>query len=344
MPRIHRSFEIPESFSTTPPLFSPATPWLAPLAGYSDLPFRLLCRQYGAAVCETEMISAKGLVYRSQRTASLLQATPEDAPLVVQLFGGEPESMAQALLELRQHGYIYFDCNMGCPVRKVMRQNAGAALLADHRLALAIARAMLAAARVELPGRPTARIGFKLRLGPDAAHSAIALGRALVDAGASWLCLHPRTAAEGFGGQSHWQEIAELTQAVSVPVIASGDLMEAEDGMECLTRTGAATVMYARGALRNPFIFRQHLALVANSEAPQADHADVLAMIRSHIQFVRTTYGNDQAFRKIRSIIPRYARKLAGVNTLRQALCACENWDALEQALLRFWQRGENSR
>lgn len=337
---LRKSFFIPPAQVAEDPVFIPAAPWLAPLAGYSDLPFRLLCREYGAAVCETEMLSAKGLLYRSPGTGRLLRSVPQDQPLVVQLFGGDPESMGQALLILRRHGYRHFDCNMGCPVRKVMRQKAGSALMAEPALALAIGRAMLAAAKEhgpELPEIP-AQVGFKLRLAPNAKGDAASLARALEDSGASWLCLHPRTAADGFGGHARWEEIARLVKAVAIPVIASGDLLEASDGIACLKETGAATVMYARGALRNPLIFSQHIGLIKGSPAQASDHAAILAIIRRHIELTRQTDEDRAAFRKIRSIIPRYARMLAGVHQLRQALCACENWKDMELALLKFWE------
>lgn len=343
---VKKSFSIPQAQSSAMPFFKPDAPWLAPLAGYSDLPFRLLCREHGAAVCETEMISAKGLLYGSSGTTRLLHSTPADTPLVAQLFGGEPESMGEALLTLRRHGYTAFDCNMGCPVRKVMRQKAGSALMADPGLAIAIAKAMLKAAAATGPGLPEttpAMVGFKLRLGPNAQCSALDLGRKLEDMGAGWLCLHPRTASDGFGGHARWQETARLVEAVRIPVIASGDLHEAADGIACLAQTGAATVMYARGALRNPLIFSQHKAIRAGGSPAAPDHAATLALIRRHIELTRQTDGTGQAFRKIRSIIPRYGRRLAGVSQLRQALSVCESWEALEEALIKFWERGEKA-
>ena len=142
--------------------FGPDKPWLAPLAGYSDLPFRLLCREYGAAVCVTEMVSAKGLVYQSPGTNDLLASLPEDQPLVVQLFGAEADFLRRAVALLREAGYGWFDLNMGCSVPKVLRQGAGAAMLGDVENSLVVAKAMLEEAG-------TGRVGFKLRLGLDAA-------------------------------------------------------------------------------------------------------------------------------------------------------------------------------
>ncbi len=161
--------------------FGPDRPWLAPLAGYSDLPFRLLCREYGAAVCVTEMVSAKGLVYHSPGTGELLASLPEDQPLVVQLFGAEADFLRRAVAMLREAGYGWFDLNMGCSVPKVLRQGAGAAMLGDMKNSLAVARAMLEEAG---PGR----VGFKLRLGLDDARPVLPdLALRLEDLGAGWL-------------------------------------------------------------------------------------------------------------------------------------------------------------
>ncbi|MBQ7618093.1 MAG: tRNA-dihydrouridine synthase family protein, partial [Desulfovibrio sp.] len=140
--------------------FSANTPWLAPLAGYSDLPFRLLCREHGAACCTTEMVSAKGLIYQSKGTYRLLQSVPEDQPLIVQLFGSEPADLEQATALLTCAGYKYFDLNLGCSVPKVMRQSAGAGLLQNPAKVLDCARAML-----NVAGQ--GRVGFKLRLGVE---------------------------------------------------------------------------------------------------------------------------------------------------------------------------------
>ena len=209
---MHKAFFLPESPANPDSLpFDREHPWLAPLAGYSDLPFRLLCRQYGAAVCVTEMVSAKGLVYRSPGTGELLQSLPEDQPLVVQLFGAEASFLQRAVEMLRDVGYGWFDLNMGCSVAKVLKQGAGAAMLGDVPNALEVARAMLQAAG---PGR----VGFKIRLGLDSQrHVWRDLSLRLQDLGAGWITLHPRTARQGFGGEAAHEVLAELKQALDIP-------------------------------------------------------------------------------------------------------------------------------
>ncbi|MDE7065238.1 MAG: tRNA-dihydrouridine synthase family protein [Desulfovibrionaceae bacterium] len=305
-------------------------PWLAPLAGYSDLPFRLLCREYGAAVCCTEMISAKGLIYHSPGTQDLLRTLPEDAPLVVQLFGNEADIMIRAMEPLLERGFQWFDLNMGCSVPKVTRTGCGAAMLRDVPNALAVARAMIRAAG-------EGRVGFKFRLGWDAdAEVWRELAAALEDCGAGWLTLYPRYARQGFGGAAYWPALAELRRHVSVPVIASGDLMTPGDGVRCLAETGVAAVMYARGAMQNPAIFKEHRALLAGARPAAPDRSAVRAMIRRHAALAREYSNERTALFKMRTFVPRYVHHLPGVRLLRQGLAVCHDWTSLDRLLDDF--------
>ena len=309
----------------------PDTPWLAPLAGYSDLPFRLLCRECGAAVCVTEMISAKGLVYGGGGTEGLLAVTPADAPLVAQVFGAEPAFLGRAVALLRERGFRWFDLNVGCAVRKVLRQGAGAGMLGDMDNLLAGARAMLAAAG---PGR----VGFKLRLGLDDGHPVLPdLALRLEDAGAGWLTLHPRTAAQGFAGTARWEELARLAPRLSIPLMASGDLFTAADGVRCLRETGAAGVMYARGAMRHPGIFAEHKALMAGRAPAPRSAGDLKALALRHVALCRRYGDAGAALWKMRSVLPRYARGLPGARNLRKALCRCTDWAGLCALLDEFF-------
>jgi tRNA-dihydrouridine synthase B len=325
---------------------TPGTPWLAPLAGWSDLPFRLLCREHGAAVCCTEMISAKGLLReraengrtRSGRaTHDLLAGAPGDAPLVVQLFGEDSRCMGDVVRLLADAGWRYFDCNMGCAVPKVTRSGAGAALLREPERALEVAAAMLAAAA----GR--AAVGFKLRLGwdegqrtgPDIAH-------ALADMGAAWVAMHPRTARQGFSGRADWNVLRELSAGLRVPLIASGDLRLARDGVRCLRETGVDAVMYARGALSDPAIFSRHKALLAGGsaaaeEAAADDPLSLLRRIRRHAALARAFGSPRTALLKMRAAVPRYIRSLEGARKLRQGIVACRDWDDFDALLERFF-------
>lgn len=341
----------------------PDAPWLAPLAGFSDLPFRLLCREQGAAVACTEMVSAKGLVYGARQrrsrapegggggTEELLITTPEDKPLVVQLFGAEPEFMSEAAVLLRDRAYGWFDVNMGCSVPKVTKTGAGAALLREPARAVAVAAAVV---RAVGPGR----VGCKIRLGWDASSPVCPdLARALEDVGVAWITLHPRYARQMFSGKADASALEKTARAVSIPLLASGDLFSAEDAVRCLER-GASGVMFARGAMANPSLFRQYLDLrrfmagdKGASPLPDGlfqpafpDRGQLLALIVRHAELARAwtppetrKRGRCSALLKMRTVVPRYVRHLPGVKRLRLALVHCESWDEFDDIIHGFF-------
>lgn len=356
-----------------------AHPWLAPLAGYSDLPFRLLCRELGAAVACTEMISAKGLVFGQNRksnvtndllatyppleppvargplggpypgpTAAMRPVVP-DTPLVVQLFGAESEFMEEAVRILVDRGYAWFDCNMGCSVPKVGKSGAGAAMLSDPDNAAAVARAMVRAAG---PGR----VGFKLRLGRDAGEETyLPLAKRLEDAGAGWLTLHPRHAKQKFTGIADWGAVVPLVASVSIPVMVSGDLFTAVDGIRALAATGAAGVMFARGAMHNPAIFGQFTALLerGGDARPErggfVDAGSLERVIRRHAELIRSFYPArrnrqdvESGLLKMRTFVPRYVKECAGARSLRRAMAACTTWAGMGRLLDDFFTHKDN--
>ena len=305
--------------------FSPDAPWLAPLAGFSDLPFRLLCRELGAASAVTEMVSAKGLFYDSRNTRRLLATHPDDAPLVVQLFGAEPEYLRRAVRELAGDGYAFFDLNCGCSVRKVVKTGAGAALLGDPERLVACAAAMAEAAG---PGK----VGVKLRLGPKPPDfTALPLAERLAGAGIAWLALHPRHASQGFSGTADADQLAAFVAASPLPVLASGDLMTASDAVARLGATGAAGVMYARGALCDPRVFTRHgnHFRAARGEAPLAP-PPLCDVVRRHAALCREHADDRRALLRMRTAVPRYLRELPGCRALRDRLCHCTSWEELD--------------
>ncbi|EFL51369.1 dihydrouridine synthase DuS [Solidesulfovibrio fructosivorans JJ]] len=300
-------------------------PWLAPLAGFSDLPFRLLCRELGAAVAMTEMVSAKGLFYDSRNTKRLLATLPPDSPLVVQLFGADPDYLSRAVTALSGEGYGFFDLNCGCSVRKVVKTGAGAALLGDPDKLVACARAMVEAAG-------DAHVGVKLRLGPKPPDfCALALRDRLTEAGVAWLTLHPRHASQGFSGRADWDSLAAFTADAKVPVLASGDLMTAGDGADCLARTGAAGLMYARGALADPRIFTRHANRLRSAQGlPELPLPPICDVIRRHAALCRGYADDRRALLRMRTAVPRYLRDLPGCRALRDRLCHCTSWEELD--------------
>jgi len=304
--------------------FAPNAPWLAPLAGYSDLSFRMLCRSFGAACAVTEMVSAKGLVFGGHGTTRLLTSDAGDAPLVVQLFGAEPDIFDRAMPLLLERGFTHFDLNCGCSVRKVNKSGSGSALLAKPALLEAIAKVMLRHAGA-------GRVGVKLRLGiQQGEENYLEIGRRLADLGAGWLTLHPRTAKQLFGGAADWSAVGRLARAVDIPVLASGDLFRAEDAARCLAETGCAGVMFARGALTDPMIFQRLRDLLAGREPAPRTAESLAAATSLHIQLARNLEGTPRALRALRAFLPRYAKGFSGIRALRQAFLSCTTWEELE--------------
>ncbi len=308
----------------------PDSPWLAPLAGYSDLPFRLLSKQYGCGVCCSEMVSVKGLAFKNAGTKRLLATCPEDDPMVLQLFGAEAQFFEPVMEKLIGMGYRNFDLNSGCPVRKVLKSGSGVKLMDDLDKLVNIASIMVKKAAEHPDG---GRVGVKFRLGFQKGEDVyIDLGKRLQDVGVDWVTLHPRYGKQMFAGEADWSKLKLLKEAIDIPVVGSGDLFTAEDGVRCVAETGIDTIMFARGALYDPSIYARYIALRNGKELPPRDGAALAKVVREHIALTRKHEGDGRSFRKIRSIIPRYAKGLKGIRALRGSLLECKDWDELEKA------------
>lgn len=308
----------------------PDSPWLAPLAGYSDLPFRLLSQQYGCGVCCSEMVSVKGLAFKNAGTKRLLATCPEDEPMVLQLFGSEAQFFEPVMEKLIEMGFRNFDLNSGCPVRKVLKSGSGVKLMEDQEKLVNLAKIMVKKAAEHPDG---GRVGVKFRLGFNKGEDVyIEVGKRLEAIGVDWVTLHPRYGKQMFAGKADWAKLKLLKEAVNIPVIGSGDLFTAEDGVRCIDETGIDAIMFARGALYDPTIFARYIALRKGEELPARDGASLAKVVREHIRLTRQYEGDGRSFRKIRSIIPRYAKGLKGIRALRGSLLECKDWDELEEA------------
>lgn len=293
---------------------------LAPMAGVSDMPFRLLCRRQGAAWAVTEMLSAKGYLYAPQarQNMELLSRHPGEGVLGLQLFGHEPQVMAEAAHRLYP-GYDFIDINMGCPAHKIVSGGDGCALMKQPALAGAIVEAV--AKRVPCP------VTVKLRAGWDERSiNALALCRAVEQAGAAAVTLHPRTREQFYSGRADWALIGEAAAALSIPVIGNGDVTCAGDALQLLAQTGCAGVMVGRAARGNPWIFQEIACAMAGQSFTPPTFSDRVNMALEHLAMEVAFRGERSAVLEMRghaawylSGHPGCARARAHINTLDRA-------------------------
>jgi len=283
---------------------------LAPLAGITNLPFRILCRREGATLAFTEMVSVNGLVREGIKTLALLKSCPEDRPLGIQLFGDTPGQLAEAARMVEGYGDL-LDINMGCPVRKVVGTGAGSALLQEPLKIAAIIRKVRAATSLPL----TIKIRSGWHCGDDSFRE---IGRIAEAEGCDAITLHPRSRSQMFAGHADWSHIADLKDSLSIPVIGSGDLFTPQECLRMLAETGCDGVMVARGALGAPWIFRQVFELAQHGAFTPVSNHERAAAIRQHLELYAGEYGDVVAVREMKKHIGWYAKGFAGAADIRR--------------------------
>lgn len=300
---------------------------LAPMAGITDLVFRTMARKFGCELCFTEMVSANGLIRNTKKTYRYLDSSDADRPLGVQIFGADPDILSEAVRIVTGEGADSIDINMGCPVKKVLKTGAGAALMKDP---LRVARIVREARKVtDLPLTVKIRAGWK-RFGINAVDIAIVAE----ENGADAVIIHPRTVEQGFSGFADWDLTAQVKKRIALPVIGSGDVRAPEDATRMLENTGCDGVMIGRASLGNPWIFRQTIEYLKNGGAIQKPTlGERERIVREHLMLSMRYCGADVGLKTFRKHLLWYTKGLRGGAQFRQKMVEIHDQAALMEAV-----------
>ena len=291
---------------------------LAPMAGITDLSFRRIAKSFDVDLVTSEMVSSEGLVRNRASTKMLLQSHVEEKPLAIQLFGSDPKVVAEAARIVADEGADIIDLNMGCPVPKVVRQGAGAALLRDVETVAMLVDAVRQA--VSIPVTVKTRSGWS-----QSKINVLEVARVAEDAGADAITIHPRTAKQGFSGSADWPLIARVKQAVNIPVIGNGDVTRPEDVGKMRKLTQCDGVMIGRGAMGNPWIFKQARQLTKGQPLSSPTPQERLDVVRRHLELYEESLHGRQSLSGVRSRLMWYSKRLHGSARLRASLSDCRH-------------------
>jgi len=286
----------------------------APLAGITDRAFRIILKSMGCGLVFSEMVSDMGLLYNSSKSRQIADPGSDIGPVAVQIFGSNPEVMAQAAQMVETMGAAVIDINMGCPTPKIVRNGEGAALMLDPERSREIIRSVVAAVKVP--------VSIKMRKGWDDEHcNYLQMGEIAVSEGVKAITLHPRTRLQFFSGQADWQAIATLKHQVPVPVIGSGDISKAEDAVRMIDETGCDAIMIGRAALGNPFIIRETVALLEHGRKIAAlSSTEKINIDIRHLDLAIQNKGESTAVREMRKHISWYTKGMPAAARLRDRI------------------------
>ena len=297
------------------------------MAGVTDLPFRLLCREQGAGLLCMEMVSAKAIYYNNRNTESLLEIHPDEKPVSLQFFGSDPKIMSEMAKRIEERPFAILDINMGCPVPKVVKNGEGSALMKNPKLVYEIVSAIVKA--IDKP------VTVKIRKGFDDDHvNAVEIAKIIEEAGAAAVAVHGRTREQYYSGKADWNIIRQVKEAVSIPVIGNGDVTSPQKADELVRQTGCDGVMIARGAQGNPWIFSELTQWEETGELPlRPDKDEIRKMMLRHARLQLEYKGEFSGIREMRKHVAWYTKGLKGAARLREKVNAVESLEELENLL-----------
>ena len=304
---------------------------LAPMAGVTDLPFRLLCKEQGVGLICMEMVSAKAIYYRNKNTESLLEIHPEETPVSLQIFGSDADIMSEMAKKIEERPFSILDINMGCPVPKVVNNGEGSALMKNPKLVHEIVSKMSKA--IEKP------VTVKIRKGFDEEHvNAVEIAKIAEDAGAAAIAVHGRTREQYYSGKADWEIIARVKDAVSIPVIGNGDVTDADSALRMIAETGCDGVMIGRAVQGNPWIFREILSQINDGvRLPRPTMEEMRDTIIRHAKLQLEYKGEYTAIREMRKHVAWYTTGLPNSAKFRRHVNEMETLDGLIETVEKLF-------
>ena len=296
--------------------------FLAPMAGVTDLPFRLLCKEQGAGLLCMEMISAKAIFYNNKNTENLMKINPLEMPVSLQFFGNDPDIMRDMAMRIEDRPFSILDVNMGCPVPKVVCNGEGSALMKEPKLAEKIVYEMSRAIK-----KP---VTVKFRLGYDETNiNCVDFAKRMEQAGASAIALHARTREQYYSGEARWDYIRQVKEAVKIPVIGNGDVCSAESAKKMIDETGCDAVMIGRAAEGNPWIFSEIINGLRGKKTERPSVKEICEMIEKHGKLMLDIKGEFSGIREMRKHVAWYFAGYKGAASIRKRACELETFDEL---------------